>query len=51
MACCSNSNSNCGCDSRSACALKDIIDDLDDLNTKDLCTLKCLIERLLCCRS
>lgn len=46
MSCCS-SNSN----SSSACALKNIIDSLDDLNTQDLCTLKEIINRLLCCRS
>lgn len=41
----------CHCDSRSACALKDIIDNLDDLNNQDLRTLDNLIDRLLCCRS
>lgn len=49
MACCSN---NCNCaDSTSACALKSIIDSLDDLNMQDLCTLKTLIGRILDCRS
>lgn len=49
MSCCSN-NSNVS-NSSSACALQDIIDQLDNLNTQDLCTLKELISRLLCCRS
>jgi hypothetical protein len=49
MACCSN---NCNCsDPSSACALKSIVDSLDDLNTQDLCTLKTLISRILDCRS
>jgi hypothetical protein len=46
MSCCSNKTDN----SSSACALKDILDNLDNLNTQDLCTLKCVIERILCCR-
>ncbi len=40
-----------GCDPRSACALKDIIDRLDDLNKQDLRILADLIDRILCCRS
>lgn len=44
---CNSNNSN----SNSACVLKEIIDHLDDLDTKDLCTLRDLIERILSCRS
>lgn len=43
-------NGSCSCNPRSACALKDIIELLDDLNTQDLRTLDELIDRLLCCR-
>lgn len=39
------------CNSKSACALKDIIDDLDNLNNRDLRTLDDLIDRILCCHS
>ena len=39
----------CNCNSNSACTLKDIIDDLDDLNRQDLCILRNLINRILCC--
>ncbi len=38
------------CDARSACALKEILDDLDRLNNRDLRTLAELIDRILCCR-
>lgn len=47
MCCHSNSCNN----SNSACALQDIIDDLDDLSTQDLCLLRNLINRILSCRS
>lgn len=47
-----NCNSSCNSNnSNSACVLKEIIDHLDDLDTKDLCTLRDLIERILSCRS
>ena len=42
---------NCKCNDRSACALKEILDDLDRLNNRDLRTLAELIDRILCCRS
>ena len=42
---CNNSNSS------SACALRDILNDVDSLNTQDLCTLKEVVDRLLACRS
>ncbi len=52
MSCnCNNSNSGSSGNSSSACALKEILDDLDNLNTQDLCILKNIIERILCCRS
>ena len=47
MSCCSNDS---GCDSRSACVLKCIIGELDNLNNTDLRTLADLVDRLLCCR-
>lgn len=56
MSCCSCNNNvsgagskGCCCDPCSACALKCIIDKLDDLNDHDLCVLDELIDRLLCC--
>lgn len=49
MSCCSNSCS--GNSSASACALKDVLDSLDDLNTQDLCILRDVVERILNCRS
>lgn len=39
------------CNSKSACALKAILELLDSLNPQDLHTLKDIIDRLLCCRS
>lgn len=42
---CNNSNSS------SACALRDILNDVDSLNTQDLCTLQEVVDRLLACRS
>lgn len=44
-------NNSRSCNSTSACALRNIINMLDDLNTRDLRTLDQLIDRLLCCRS
>lgn len=44
-------NDRCDCGSRSACALKDIIDDLDNLNNRDLRILDEVIDRILCCHS
>ena len=38
------------CDSKSACALKEIIDLLDCLNEKDLRVLDALLDRIICCR-
>jgi hypothetical protein len=50
MACCSN-KCNCNDDSASACALKNILDSLDDLNAQDLCTLRNVINRIIICNS
>ncbi len=55
MSCRSNNSNVSGCSNScsgdsSACALKDILDRLDDLNTQDLCTLKDVIDRILSCR-
>lgn len=50
MSCrCNNNNSSNACNSQSACALKDILGCLDELNTQDLRTLKCVISRILSC--
>lgn len=39
------------CNSKSACVLKDIIDDLGELNNRDLRTLDEIIDRILECNS
>ena len=39
------------CDSRSACTLKDIIRDLDNLNNRDLCLLDAVLDRIIRCRT
>jgi hypothetical protein len=48
MSCCSNS---CDNSNSSACTLKDIVNELDNLNTQDLCVLKKLVDRLVSCNS
>lgn len=55
MSCRSNCSNNSGCSNNcagdsSACALKNILDCLDDLNNQDLCILKEVIARILSCR-
>lgn len=47
MSCCCDNGRN----SRSACALKDIIDRLDDLDDDDLRILDELLDRIISCRS
>lgn len=47
----SDFNNDCKDDSRSACTLKDIIRDLDNLNDRDLRLLDDLLDRIIRCRS